>query len=450
MLAAVAVVLTVSLAAPALERGDTCVLKSPLAVAIKQKAGRLESTLEKGTAIEVIGVSDGGSARIRAGELKGDVSAADLEGACSGTLRLCRLTSEVMMFEQNRSDSKSWRLKVDATVSVLKKGKTWAAVRVGDLRGFVKSDDIQGACTADPSAVAPKSNGGSASEPEVDPNVEAVERGEGPGVLLLPFALEGAAPAGNADTLLGALFDRTAFFRPDAARLPLDDGTARTLDWRALVQAGAKRAKGADTAYVIVGRLALEAAKPGAAAGTTGGAPASAERHLLQLGVVDAKKGIVLKAIKIRPTLDVRDNWADKALAALLPLVAAAPNSKMPVVEGGFEIARVNETDSPVPPKAPLKPVDEEHGPTSSIANPWGWAAIGGAAALGAGAGIAAVLALDENERANAISAANPESAERRNTALTEAITSDALTVAAVGVGVTGLVVFATRAGLDD
>lgn len=444
MFAATALVFAVGLSTPALERGDTCVLKSPLSVSIRQKSGTLESTLERGTSVEVVGVSDGGSARIRAGDLKGDVSAADLEGACSGTLRLCRLTSEVMMYEQNRSDSKSWRLKVDATVSILKKGKTWAAVRVNDLRGFVKSDDIQGACTTDPSAVAPTDVGARGSD-EVDANVDAVERGDGPGVLLVPFSLEGAAPAGSADTLLGSLYDRTAFFRPDAARLPLEDSTARSLEWRALVQAAAKRAKGADTAYVIVGRLGLEAAKAGAP-----------ERYLLQLGVVDAKKGIVLKAIKIRPTLDVRDNWADKALSALLPLVAAAPNSKMPVVEGGFEIARVNDGANADGANANANnvntqklPPPEDNGPTPTLANPWGWAALGGAAALGAGSGIVAVLALDENDRANEISAADPAHAERRNTALAEAITADALAVAAVGVGVAGIVVFATRAGLE-
>lgn len=460
MLAA-ALVLVVGMSVPVLERGDTCVLKSPLSLSVKGRSGTLESTIERGTQVEVVGVSDGGSARIRAGDLKGDVSLADLEGACSGSLRMCRLKGDVVMYEQNRSDSKSWRLKDGAQVSVLKKGKTWAAVRVGDLRGFVKSDEMAAACVPEAGS-APLSSGagggggggggdGGLEGAQVS-TVEEVERGEGPGVILLPFALEGAAPAGNADALFDTLYDRTAFYRPDAAKLALEEGAARAIDWKATVAVGARRATGAGTAYAIVGRVSLEPARPD---------KPLEDRHLLQLAVVEAKSGNVLKAIKIRPTLNVRDNWAEKALAALLPALAAAPNSKLPVLDAPLEVAPVkgatgadpNGSGAGAPDGGALtrketRPVDEE--PPSALANPWGWLTLGGAVALGAGSGIVAVLALDENNRANELSAADPTQAERRNTALTEAVTADALAVAAVGVGVASVLVFTTRAGMSE
>lgn len=450
MIAATAVVVVVALGLPTLERGDTCTLKSPLPISMRTKAGLVDTTLDKGTDIEVVGVSDGGSARIRAGDVKGDVSSADLEGACSGTLRRCTLKSPVMMYEQNRSDSKSWRIKEGATVSVLKQGKTWAAVRVEDLRGFVKSDEIRGACNAQSGSAALDGDGsdggdGDSARPSDEVvSVEEVERGEGPGVLFLPFALEGAAPAGNADQLLSTLYDRGAYYRPDAARLPVEG--SRAVEWKALVTTAARRARGADVAFVIVGRLAMEAPKPEAPL---------VERHLLQLGVVDAKTGNVLKAVRIRPTLDIRDVWADKALASLLPSIPAAPNSKLPVIGAeGFEVApnsaaSTSTSSAAANPPPPRHAADDDAGEPSALANPWGWLALGGAVALGAGSGVAGYLALAENARANETSAANPAHATARNTALAEAVTSDALAIAAVGVGVAGVIVFATRAGLD-
>lgn len=431
-LVAIIAAATASPAAAALERGDSCTLKAPLAITIKQRSGTLESNLEAGTLIEVVGVSDGGSARILAGDVKGDVTTADLESACSGTLRTCRLTAPVMMYEQNRSDSKSWRIKSGAGVSVLKKGATWGAVRVGDLQGFVKTDELDRACVPDAARKEAASEG---ADTEAS---EAVERNEGPGVLFLPFTLEGAAPAGNADALLEVLYNRGAYYRPDAARLAGDPDAsgARNEPWKTQIALSAKRARGAETQFVIVGRLAMEAPKPDA--------PLE-ERHLLQLAAVEAKTGKVLKAIRIRPTTKPGDNWAEKALSSLLPTLPAAPGSKLPVAAEQLELAPVH---SDAPPVAPQRsaPVDGDT-QSSWAGNPWGWLALGTAAALGAGSGLVGLVALSENTRANETAAADPAQAERRNTALTEAITADALGVVAAGALVTSVIVFATRAG---
>src|SRR5581483_724580 len=91
----------------ALEPGEKCKLKSSLSVTIKRKSGTIETPLDVGTDVELVSISDAGNALVVAGDVKGTVADADLESACSGTLRSCTLSSPVMMYEQNRSDSKS-------------------------------------------------------------------------------------------------------------------------------------------------------------------------------------------------------------------------------------------------------------------------------------------------------------------------------------------------------
>jgi hypothetical protein len=429
---ALLVVTLVTCAAPsfAFERGDTCTIKSSLSITVKRPNGTLELTLDKGTDIEVISVSDGGSTLIFAGDLKGVVSTLDLEHACAGTLRACKLKDPVMMFEQNRSDSKSWRVKPGAEVMVLKKGKTWAAVRVGDLQGFVKSPDIANACVA----VDDDADGD-------DGPTEAVERGEGPGVLLLPFDLEGAAPAGDADALLDELFNRVAFYRPDAGRLGVEG--SRDIPWKDRVVAAAKRAKRAETAYVIVGRIAIEP-KPA-------DKPASewVDRYLLQLALVDAKTGKVVKGVKAHPTMRAQDQWAENALAVLIPPIPAAPGSKLPVgtKKEGLELAPNVGEQAPV--KKSEAPVQEST-EAPWFANVWGYLLLGAAAGAGAGAAVAGNFALAANDDANDAVQNDPRRAELRNTALTGAVVSDSLSAVAVGSLVAGVVVFATRAGLDD
>jgi hypothetical protein len=84
------------------------------------------------------------------------------------------------------------------------------------------------------------------------------------------------------------------------------------------------------------------------------------------------------------------------------------------------------------------------------FANPWGYLAAGGAVAVGAGAGVAGWLALDENAAANATTPLDVARGERRERALQLGIASDALTAAAVVTGIATVVVFASRAGMDD
>lgn len=422
--------------ASAIERGDSCNIKAPLKITMNGAAGVVETTLESGSEVDVVSVGDGGRSLVRSGSLKGSVVTVDLESACSGALRACTLSSEVMMFEKNRSDSRSWRLKPGALVSVLKKGKTWAAVRVEDLQGFVKSDAISGACKASRGG----DDGGGDGEGE-GAVTEAVERGDGPGVLLLPFHVEGVAPIGDADGLGEDLFARLLHYRPDAGRLGADG--SRDKPWKDQVADAARRARGAETAFALIGRMALEPRQPGVARTD------DYEKYLLQLAVVDAKSGKVLKGVRVHPTLRPGDTWAELALAALLPSLPAAPGSKLPTSKGkpGLEVAPVQsgggkKTQGPSPSLAPL----EE---TPWFANGWGYTSLGVAALASAGAGVVGRIALDENEAANATAETDPARSQRRTTALAEAVAADALTVVAASAAVTGLVVFATRAGLE-
>lgn len=421
-----------SLPAAAVETGDTCKVRSTLAITMKGAAGVINATVDPGTTIEVLLVGESGFSRIRAGEMVGSVSTLDLESACSGTLRMCKLATPVQMYEENRSDSKSYLLKEGASLSVLKRGKTWAAVRIEDLTGFVKTEDIKKSCIAVAGvADTPATEGGDAS-------VEAVERGEGPGLLLMPFHLEGVAPAGAADALLDALFDRAAFFRPDAGRVGLEG--SRDLPWKKQVDAAAKRARGAEMAFALAGRLSVEA--PSKEDPLT-------ERYLLQLAIVDAKTGKVVKGARVRPTLNPQDDWADRALAALLPPLPAAPGARLPPTPTQkTELMPPQEAPAPTQVATASSSGDDD-GP-HWYGNAWGYLALGAAAAAGTGAGVVGFFALGENDEVNARVQTDPERSSQRNTALALAITSDALSVTAAAAALTGVIVFATGAGLSE
>jgi hypothetical protein len=433
------VVVVVASSASAMEPGDKCKLKTPLEITMNRAGGVIEESLDVGTVVELLSVSDqNGIARITSGDVKGNVAAVDLESACTGTLRTCTLSSAIIMYEQNRSDSKSWRVKPGADVSILKKGKTWAAVRVGDLQGFVKTDEVGPACAAKKAAPDSDDGNNTSEAPTTPAAQESVDRGDGPGVLFLPFGLDGAAPAGSADALAEALWERLSYYRPDAARLGAD-ASARDKPWKDLVAASAKRAHGVETAYVIVGRLSIEAPSPDA--------PLE-DKNLLQLAVVDSKSGHVLKGVRIRPTTKASDPWAEKVLADLLPAMATAPGAKVPTKADKLEVPAAPQ---PTPGSPPAKHTDATPTPpTPWFANGWGYAALAGTALFGAGSGVAGRLALDDNARANDTVQIDPRRATLRNGALGEAITADSLGVVAVGAGVTTIVVFATRAGLSD
>ncbi len=425
--AALALFATASRADDLSQLGDACTLEAPLRVRIAQAAGTLEVTLEPGARVEIVAVNSGdsGFARVLSGDVRGDVSTAEFTSACRGALRTCQLVAPVTMYEENRSDSKAWRIKSGANLSVLKQGRTWGAVRVGDLSGFVKTEELEPACTR--AASDANLNGDESEAAGADP----VERGDGPGVLFLPFAIEGAVPVGTADALLQLLSDRGAYYRPDAALLadPRDVRRARRDSWQEQIAGAAKRASIADTEFAIIGRLALE---PNADRSLR-------SRLLLQLAAIEASTGAVVKAIRIRPTTKPEDTWPEKALAALLPLLPIAPGSKIPAAAQTSETL-ITVLDAPRTREAPRE--------TSSwLANPWGWLTLAAGAALASGSGVVCVAALEDNTRANGTPAADPAQIALRNSALAQAITADALGIAAAGALITSAVVFATRAG---
>ena len=422
--------LALALPAVAVETGDTCKVRSTLAITMKGASGTLRATIDPGTTLEVLSVGDQGFSRVRAGEMVGSVSTLDLESACSGALRMCKLATPVQMFEETRSDSKAYLLKEGAALSVLKRGKTWAAVRIEDLTGFVKSEDIQRSCVVVSGVPESRGEGGG------DAQVEAVERGEGPGLLLGPFHLEGAAPAGPADALLDTLFDRAAFFRPDAGRVGLEG--KRDLPWKKQVEAAAKRARGAEMAFALAGSLSVES--PSKEDPLT-------ERYLLQLAVVDAKTGKVLKGARVRPTLNPEDDWADRALAVLLPTLPTAPGARLPTPPPQKTELQPLPEPAPAAPTAPVAPAEERPG---WYANAWGYLALGAAAAVGTAAGVVGWFALGENDEAAARVQTDPARPAQQQSALTLAITSDALTVTAGAAALTGVILFATGAGLPE
>lgn len=407
----------------AMERDETCTLQSPLPIIINRPEGRLEATLDRGVEVTVLVVGDEGRSRVTTGDAAGSVATRDLEAACAGTLQVCRLEKPVVMYAKTRSDSQAWRLKPGATLSVLRSGKAWAHARVDDLEGFINADELKVAC---------RGLAGGALEKTAEPEVtEEVERGEGPGVLFLPLLLDGAAPAASADSIGDLLFERLAAYRPDAARLPLS--SARTAGkWRAHVETASARARAAGFAYVLVGKLGVE---------TVDGKGVL----VLSTAMVDARASKIMKGVRMRPTMRLEDPWPEQMLATLLPLIADAPGGKVPVAPRST--APSTTTTPTTTPKTVGSALPDA---APWFANPWGYLAAGGAVAVGAGAGVAGWLALDENTAANATTPLDVARGERRERALQLGIASDALTAAAVVTGIATVVVFASRAGMDD
>ena len=136
----------VTMPAFALDRGERCVLQAPLPMVVAQRSGTIEVTIDKGVEVTVVASGDEGRTGISTGDAAGTVATRDLEAACAGTLQSCRLTAPVTMFEQTRSDSKAWRLKPGAVVSVLRTGKVWTHLRLADLEGFDRQEELKPAC----------------------------------------------------------------------------------------------------------------------------------------------------------------------------------------------------------------------------------------------------------------------------------------------------------------
>ncbi|MDP2344924.1 MAG: hypothetical protein Q8O67_28520 [Deltaproteobacteria bacterium] len=414
-----------ALPAFALEKGDVCTLKAALMVTINRPEGKVETTLDAGTDIEVVVVGDEGRTRINTGDAKGAVATRDLEAACAGTLQMCRLTKELILFEKNRSDSRSWKIKQGAPVSVLRTGKVWAHVRVDDLEGFAKADELTPRC--------PLISGSDVKETGEPGATEEVERGEGPGVLLLPLILEGAAPVGTADVLLDSFFDRLAYYRPDAARLPIEG--ARDLNWKKHVADSAARGRGAGLAYVVVGKLAVETV-------------ADKGALVVSLALVDTASGATLKAVRARPTMKAEDTWAESTLFVLLPLMRTAPGARQP--EGPKFAPQKGPKAGAVTPSTNAGSANASAGPAPWFANPWGYVALGTAAAAGVGSGVVGALANADNTAANEAPPVDDDRSTLRESALVKGIASDSLAVVAGVAVVTTIVVFASRAGMAE
>ena len=416
----IALLLGVALPVGAVEKGDVCKVKSPLPMVLNRPQGRIESTIDRGTQVTVLAVGDEGRSRVTTGDATGSVATRDLEAACAGTLQLCRLNDEVMLFEKTRSDSQAWRLKPGAFLSVLRTGRVWSHVRSEDLEGFVKSDEFRGRCAME--------TGGAVVDPAEPDVTEAVERGEGPGILFLPFVLEGAAPLNDSDEVGDLFYDRLAAYRPDAARVPLNvDRGAR---WKVHAESARNRARAAGFTYAMIGRTSVEDVDGKGVL-------------VLSIALLDSKSGRILKGARVRPTTRLDDTWPETVLAALLPLTTPAPNGKAPAAPRAAQ-----ETVTEIAP-APAAVVVEA-GPTPWFANATGSVFLGATIAAGVGAAVVGSMALQANDQANAASPVSDDRVSLRERALPLAIGADALGVAAVAFGITTVVVFISRAGLDD
>jgi hypothetical protein len=413
--------------AHALDVGQSCKLKASLPASVTTGRGSAESVLDVGAEVTALFVGAEGRSRVKSGSLTAVVATSDLDAACAGTLRLCRASSLFLLYESNRSDSIASSIPVGTPVSVLRAGKVWAHLRAGAVQGYATVEDLKAHCATEDGA-------GLGSADAEGPGTEIVERGEGPGVLYLPFVLEGGAPAGVADSLAEGLFERLSYYRPDIGRLPL--ALERTGAWKAHLASAAARAKAAGLAYALVGRLGPEEGQP-ASAGL-----------VVSVALVDAASGKTLKGVRARPaTGDAEHAWTEPVLLALVPLMSAAPGSRLPVAKSVAPVAP-SPTTTTTTQEAP-RTTGESWG-TPWFANPWGWTTLALAVGAGVGAGFVGNNATVDNASANATPAIDPARASLRERAWQQAVAADALTGTAVVTGVAAVIIFAAGIGVDD
>jgi TolB-like protein len=421
--------LGVAPAASALHVGESCVLKSPLPVTFEQGRNHMDALLEPGTEVSVVYVGDNGRSRISNGALRGVVVTREFDAACAGTLRLCTATAPLTLYERNRSDSPSTTIVRRSMFSILRAGKVWAHLSTADREGFALVTDAEARCgrRADDDNSPDGSKSARQANESRGPVVEDVDRGDGPGVLVLPFVIDEGAPAARADQLAAGFFEHLAYYRPDVGRLPLLG--SRSVSWKEHVETAVRRARATGHAYALLGRLSLEGSQA-----------------VVSLAVIDVESGKTLKGVRARPKSDGADDWSEPALAALLPVLKPAPGSRQPRARG----AQTTSGDGNATPNAPRFASSGEGWGSPWFLNPWGYAAFGVGVASGVGAYLIGQQALDTNALANTLAATDESRGERRREALQQAVLADSLTVAAAAAGVTGVVVFVGRVGLGE
>lgn len=311
----------VSAPSDAATKGDRCKIKAPLPMLLRGPNGSVEATVEQGTVVELLSDGDGGRAVLRAEDMLGTVSMLDFESACRGTFEQCSAQTAMVIYEEKRRDSPSRKVRAGTVINILERGKAWTTVRHVDEMGYVTNAVLAEQCSKGPAVTSdeddPTPND---AEGEVADITEDIPRGDGPGVLFLPFHAEGSATLRDADVYGETLYARLSYYRPDAGHAS-DVGRKRRISMTDMVAEAAKRAKNAEMAYAVIGRLDMAAA-PDAPAGS------SPDRAVVQVALVDAQSGKVMKAVKARPA-DKRENkWAELLLYNMLPFLAPAPGAR--------------------------------------------------------------------------------------------------------------------------
>jgi hypothetical protein len=432
-LVVVVTMLAMAPGAHALVAGDACSLKATLPVIVQSGGTNVPTTFDAGTDVRLLYVEDsGGRGRISNGAVRGVVTMRELEAACAGTLRLCRATSAFSLFERNRSDSRSWPVSPGTAVSVLRAGKVWAHLLVAEKEGFATVVDVNGRCSADDGGATEPSERPHADDASGAP-VEDVERGEGPGILVLPFVLDDGAPVPVADRLAATFDEHLRTYRPDVGHLPLLG--SRTVAWKDHVDGAIKRARAVGLAYALLARVSPEPAGKADGGGL-----------VVSIAVIDVASGKTLKGVRAHPTSLDDDSWSDPALASLLPAIAPAPGGRLPSVHP----TTATTTTEPASSTTPKVATTGEGWSAPWFANPWGYLALGAAIGSGVGAWYVGQAALEANAAANATPSIDDKRAERRADALQQAVIADGLTATSALSGIAAVAIFAARVGIGE
>jgi hypothetical protein len=288
-----------------------CVLRAPMPVHIHTKHGDVEAAWPVGT--EVTSIGTGALVRVRAGATTGTAQRATLAAACEGQLRTCQSRAPVSMYAEARSDSTAQELPMGTQLHIRRSGKLWAEVgtqRSGE--GFVLVGALRG-CAAEPGVAV-------ANNDSTDV-VESVERGEGPGIWVVPLRGDARIPAGIVDGLGGQLWDVFGRARPDAVRAASEgEDAAKTQLSALLLQAQQKQ-----LAYVLGGRAVL----------------AADGQINLEVSVYDVKARKQLKGVRVVPASNAE--WPAEVTLALWDHMRSSPGQQRPLRSAdrvkGFEVS---------------------------------------------------------------------------------------------------------------
>lgn len=254
--------------------------------------------------------------RVLVGDLEGRIATVDLEEICSPARDLCTLQAPIKMTEAKRGKKRAFKIKAGAEVEIVEAGKKRARVRIGNMEGLVKVAELKERC-----------------EPKAEPRAAAVDKAERrdagetkpDGKTTFPdLPPVTPAPSGVKVALLpfavGPGVDPVAHrhIEDSVAGAFLEGRTdaAAFLEQPGLVE---ERDRPLKDHLNLARRIGAAMGVDVVLTGRLDKDPKDAKAFSLQLAAVDVKASRVRKGVTLHPTLRPEDPWASAAARVFAP-----------------------------------------------------------------------------------------------------------------------------------